>query len=469
MAIAASSSVRVLCVDDEPGLADLAGSYLERAHEAIVSVSQDRVDEAVAHFDDSRFDAIISDFDMPEMTGLEFLEVVRETDPAIPFILYTGKGSEEIASEAISKGVTEYMQKQTDPDHYSVLANRVLNAVEQYRTERELEEERARFQSVFEQASDAMIIAEDDGSYVNVNSAACELFGRSEEELLGKTPADFTYTDFDFDTNWESFKEVKEERGLYPVEQPDGTVIVAEYAASADILPGKHLSVLRDITERREYERKLSLQKERLSEFAGVLSHDLRNPTQVAKGHIDILSNGTDADEWEQHQEAAFNAITRIDHVINDVLAISQEDGASRESTEVALSDMAEDVWQRVNPHGKDPQIEQDIVVSADEDRLERLVTNLFRNVIEHGDKSAIVAMGTLTERDGFYIEDDGPGIASEARDQVFEWQHSTKDGGTGIGLKSVKQITEAEGWSVKITDGSLGGARFEFSTEAGS
>jgi PAS domain S-box-containing protein len=81
-----------------------------------------------------------------------------------------------------------------------VLANRVLNAIEQYRTEQELREERARFQSVFEQASDAMIIAYGDGTYLNVNSATCELFDRSEDELLWKTAADFTDDDFEFDT-----------------------------------------------------------------------------------------------------------------------------------------------------------------------------------------------------------------------------------------------------------------------------
>lgn len=73
--------------------------------------------------------------------------------------------------------------------------------------------------------------------------------------------------------------------------------------------------------------------------------------------------------------------------------------------------------------------------------------------------------VGSFPGEEGFFIEDDGSGIPPAARREVFDWQHSTKDGGTGIGLRSVKQITEAEGWSVRIADGSLGGARFEFRT----
>lgn len=465
MAISESASVRVLCVDDEPGLADLVGSYLEQSHGAITAVSKECADEGLVSFKESEIDAIVSDLEMPGMNGLEFLEAVRRVDPAIPFVLYTGKGSEEIASEAISKGVTEYMQKKGGTDQYSVLANRVLNAVEQYRTEQELQKERARFQSVFEQSSDAMIIADDSGTYLNVNSAACELFGRSENELLGKTAADFTDDDFDFDTAWESFKDANEERGLYPIEQPDGTVNVAEYAASANIMPGKHLSVLRDITERQEFERKLKLEKERLNEFAGVLSHDLQNPVQVAQGHVDLLLGGVEPDEQEQHFEAISDAITRIDHIIEDVLAISQENSMSRETANVALSELAADVWHRVNRQGTDAEIESNMVVGADEGRLERLLTNLFRNSIEHGDHAVSITVGRLDEHEGFFVADDGPGIPPEERENIFDWHHSTKDGGTGIGLKSVKQITEAEGWSVRTTDSSQGGARFEFRT----
>lgn len=65
---------------------------------------------------------------MPGMNGIEFLESVRAIDEDLPFILFTGKGSEEVASEAISAGVTDYLQKQSGTDQYTILANRITNA-----------------------------------------------------------------------------------------------------------------------------------------------------------------------------------------------------------------------------------------------------------------------------------------------------------------------------------------------------
>lgn len=144
-------------------------------------------------------------------------------------------------------------------------------------------------------------------------------------------------------------------------------------------------------------------------------------------------------DDQENHLETIADAITRIDHIIKDVLAISRENRTSREITDAALSELAANVWNRVNSRGTAPEIEPDIVVAADEGRLERLLTNLLRNSIEHGDEAVRISVGTLDEHDGFFVADDGPGIPPEEREDVFDWHHSIKDGGTSIGLKSAK------------------------------
>ncbi|MGQ4555618.1 ATP-binding protein [Halobellus sp. GM3] len=98
----------------------------------------------------------------------------------------------------------------------------------------------------------------------------------------------------------------------------------------------------------------------------------------------------------------------------------------------------------------------------ADSDRLQNLFENLFRNAVEHAGESATVRVGLLDGR-GFYVEDDGAGIPTEERDRVFDLGHSTADRGTGYGLAIVKWIADAHGWEVSVTDGTEGGARFEF------
>ncbi len=105
-------TVRVLHVDDDPSFSELVSEFLERQSGRIEVLSEQHPAEAITRFRaDDAIDCIVSDFDMPGTNGIEFLEKVREMDSDFPFILYTGKGSEEIASDAISAGVTDYLQR----------------------------------------------------------------------------------------------------------------------------------------------------------------------------------------------------------------------------------------------------------------------------------------------------------------------------------------------------------------------
>ncbi|OAQ53344.1 hypothetical protein HTG_07645 [Natrinema mahii] len=141
-----TNPITVLVVDNEPGFADLAGEMLERERESIVAEAATNGREALEFIERGTVDCIVSDYEMPEMTGLELLERVREDDPALPFILFTGRGSEEIASEAIAAGVTQYLQKESGKKQYALLANQITNAVAQYRTETELRESERRYE-----------------------------------------------------------------------------------------------------------------------------------------------------------------------------------------------------------------------------------------------------------------------------------------------------------------------------------
>jgi CheY-like chemotaxis protein len=141
-----ANSITVLVVDNEPGFADLAGEMLEREHESIVAETATDGREALAVLERRDVDCIVSDYEMPEMTGLELLERVRETDPDLPFVLFTGRGSEDVASEAIDAGVTQYLRKGSGREQYALLANQITNAVSQYRTETELREHERRYE-----------------------------------------------------------------------------------------------------------------------------------------------------------------------------------------------------------------------------------------------------------------------------------------------------------------------------------
>lgn len=134
--------IRVLFVDDERQVVELAATALERAGEGFVVHTETSGAAALSHLDEARVDCVVSDYRMPGMDGLVLLERVREEYPNLPFVLSTGEGSEDVASEAISAGVTDYLQKGGGLDQYTVLANRIENAVAQRRAERRLESQR---------------------------------------------------------------------------------------------------------------------------------------------------------------------------------------------------------------------------------------------------------------------------------------------------------------------------------------
>lgn len=165
---------------------------------------------------------------------------------------------------------------------------RVVNAFEDVtdhrKYQRQLEENERKFRAVFEEAFDAMLIANDETEYVDVNPPACELFGLDREELLGRSISEFAADDYDFDAAWREFQESDQDSGLFPLVRVDGEERIVEFAATPDILPGRHLSVLRDVTDRQEAKEQLQEERDRAQRYldtAGVMMVALETDGKV--------------------------------------------------------------------------------------------------------------------------------------------------------------------------------------------
>ncbi|ERG97663.1 MAG: signal transduction histidine kinase [Haloquadratum sp. J07HQX50] len=200
----------------------------------------------------------------------------------------------------------------------------------------------------------------------------------------------------------------------------------------------------------------------RLDQFASVVSHDLRNPLNVARGRLSIANEETDS----EHIEIAVDAIERMEDLITDVLAMTRQGQDVDETERVHLSSIAEACWQSVETGNAELLNEVDLLFQADSDRVRQLFENLFRNAVEHGGEDVLIRVGALPEKDGFYIEDNGSGIPDSRHEDVFEVGFSTGDNGNGIGLglSIVEAVVSAHGWTIQVTETTTGGARFEIS-----
>ncbi|MGB9958375.1 sensor histidine kinase [Haloferax prahovense] len=315
----------------------------------------------------------------------------------------------------------------------------------------------------------------------------------------------------------------------------DGTLLVGSVALA--------VGAIRWSTHRDARETDLRRRNDRLDQFASVITHDLRNPLNVAQMRLELARDG----HGTEHLSTVADAHDRMEALIQDVLQLARAGESVGEVERVSLATVAADAVTNTSLGASGLTVEADAELLADRGRLTAVFENLFRNAVEHGSTGNQTTSGDAVEHgstgsrissddaveqgsagsrissddaversstgnqtasdpaerdtaggrpspdeapnpgvrrpvpdatdggtpgvnvrvgpldDGFFVEDDGPGIPPEERERIFESGYSTDSRGTGLGLAIVSGVADAHGWEVSATDGENGGARFEF------
>ena len=463
-----TTEVRVLHVDDDTSFGELVAKNLEAEADRITVQTVGSSDAGLEVIDQQDIDCVVSDYAMPDANGIEFLETVRESYPDLPFILLTGRGSESVASDAISAGVTDYFEKRASTDQYTVLANRITNAVDSYRSQQLLDErERSlrQYKRMVNSMQEAACIYDADGQFVVVNEYLAAWYDKSPSELVGQSSN--LIPKIRNDNGEDVYQallagEKQEVTGEVEGSFPGHGEAVLQYTLSplrGNEQTDRVVGVARDITEKKRAKQELARQNERLEEFTSVLSHDLRNPLEVATGWLDAFLEEYDG-ENEAYLQEVENAHTRIETLVEQMLTLTRSGDPVLQPNPISVGTLVEESWATVPTAEATVEITADCRIRADRSRLKRLVENLLRNAVEHGGEDVTITVGRIDG--GFYIADDGEGIDPDNRETIFETGYSTGDDGTGFGLTIVSRIAEAHGWECSVTESDAGGARFE-------
>ena len=327
-------------------------------------------------------------------------------------------------------------------------------------------------ETLFENAQDMLFIIERAGEEFviqRVNKAFERATGLSNDQLRGQTPQDVFGTKLgrQIERQYRQCLETSEplnyeetvEATKLPEAPDDGPDTHWETRIAPVEINGDDewiVGATRDINERKRRQRELERQNERLEEFASIVSHDLRNPLTVAKGHLELAREERES----SHLDDIGTALDRMNALVDDLLTLARSDDAVASLEPVSISRVVENCWATVPTASSRLEVETEQTIRADPGQLKQLVENLFGNAVTHGGRDVTVTVGQ--SEDGFYIADDGTGVPVEDRDEIFAAGYSTADDGTGFGLRIVEDIATAHGWDIDVTDSDTGGARFD-------
>ncbi len=458
----------VLYVDDEPALLEIGKLFLERTGALTIETALS-AREALVRLGEQPCDAVIADYQMPGMDGIELLKEVRQRFGDIPFILFTGRGREEVVIEALNCGADGYIHKGGDPrSQFAELEHRVVQAVERWRAVRALRDSEERYRALFEGANDPIFIFEED-RFVDCNEKALETFRCTREFLIGKTPWELSSpVQPDGVPAFASAAEKMEAAYAgepqffeWRIAAPSGKRYDVEMSASRlDVKGPRQLqAIVRDVTDRKQTENALIAANRKMHLLAGITRHDILNQLTVLGGYLEFARDRTTDSVLLGYLDRQQQALGFINRQI--LFTRDYQDLGARAPEYQDLSECVARAAEGLDLRGLALVTETAGFEIYADPMLEKAFYNIFENAVRYAGPAPTVRVRCCRQGGNLavVVGGAGSGIPAGEKEKIFIRGFGKN---TGLGLFLVREILAMTGIAVREAGEPGKGARFE-------
>jgi len=421
------------------------------------------------------FDVAIVDVKLPDASGVDLIEPLRQTSAFSEVLLVTGFATLDAAMGALRSGAFAFVLKSFRPEELIATVEQAFAKVALMREREELER---RYRDLVELTSVVFVALDKDDKVSLWNRRATMLTDVLPEDALGQVFLERFVPDDTRERFQKALQKVRGPRserrgvevetGLQPAANPSARLRVRWHLSHADGVDGVVYAIGIDVTERRVLEKRAA-DAEALSAMGTLalnLAHEIRNPLNAAVLQLHLLGRDVDKLSADEEKRAALKSraaivgdeIGRLNRLLTEFLELARPRGLAREPVHLPrlLGDVLE--LERETAHARGVELVKDLaddgcVAIGDAEKLKQVLINLVVNALD-----AMKGGGTLTASvrpaDGMVemsISDTGAGIDKEHLASVFDPFFTTKEAGTGLGLSIVRKIVDQHRGDVRI------------------
>mgnify|MGYP000041242908 CR=1 FL=1 len=433
---------------------DLVAELVETLAVSVVRVPPDT--DVCEHVDSSQPACLV--VGVGSTGAVELVESIRAAQPTLPILCLVDAAASEHVLATLEAGATDVVRLTGERTDGDVLGHRVTRILQDgAQADGRAGNLDATLETVISQVPVSLYLKDTEGRHLVMSEYDIDparVIGKTDVEVYDQSHATETYAD---DMRVIETGAVIDNKEEYNPETGEWTLTSKVPWRRDDGEIKGLIGVTRFVTEKKEYERALKEQNERLEEFANVVSHDLRNPLNVAIGNLELAQEGR-----EDALDRVADAHDRMNEIIDDLLTLARAGRSAADPEPVSLHGIARAAWATVDTADATLALGSDVSFDAHPGRVRQLLENLFANAVTHAGPDVTVTIEPLTDDSGFAVQDDGPGIPPDIADTVFDPGVTTQSDGTGFGLAIVADVADAHGWTVTLVEDTPG-TRFEF------